>query len=465
MPVARYWRVRGCVVQGRGDLEITGIALYASGVRVVPDDFFTSVSPSAGTAQALATLENETPVRFAASAVQAPGFFMQWDLGVAQDITHVAVRSAALESTWLRSLEVYCSADSHSWERVTVLEIGIRWPGAGATSFAGVFGGYRGLSLPFDGLPTGVALTQGEPTLVGDGAFGSALRLTNVAAVLSGTSFNGVLKADFCVAMHVRLRASRWQLLFSTGLEGAGQFTLRFNPAGRVQTFFGNSVNGYGVMEGPTVVGLNTWAWVVALRRSGMVSVFVNGVLQTRAAWSGEVQSGTCYFGAQVTSSGITLYSDLDVDNVLLSETNAIYASDAEVIAPVRQYETFDYLQPVAPQAANRQAERVVFAESPEFKPSHARQPVDIDVEVGGRGSIYGTVELYAQAGNIPLPRRVRLHRSRDGLLFREAWSDAQGKYRFEGISQRYTYDVIAWDHEGLQQSVVANDLQPEAMA
>jgi len=153
------------------------------------------------------------------------------------------------------------------------------------------------------------------------------------------------------------------------------------------------------------------------------------------------------------------------VDNVLLSETNAIYASDAEVIAPVRQYETFDYLQPVAPQAANRQAERVVFAESPEFKPSHARQPVDIDVEVGGRGSIYGTVELYAQAGNIPLPRRVRLHRSRDGLLFREAWSDAQGKYRFEGISQRYTYDVIAWDHEGLQQSVVANDLQPEAMA
>ena len=86
------------------------------------------------------------------------------------------------------------------------------------------------------------------------------------------------------------------------------------------------------------------------------------------------------------------------------------------------------------------------------------------DMEFGGQGSIYGPVELYNQAGNIPLRRRVRLHRSRDGLLVRETWSDDQGNYRFDGISERYTYDVIAWDHEGLQQSVVANDLQPEPM-
>lgn len=86
------------------------------------------------------------------------------------------------------------------------------------------------------------------------------------------------------------------------------------------------------------------------------------------------------------------------------------------------------------------------------------------DLEFGGQAGIYGTVELYAQAGNIPLPRRVRLHRSRDGLLVREAWSDAQGNYRFDGITDRYKYDVIAWDHEGLQQSVVANDLTPEVM-
>lgn len=87
-----------------------------------------------------------------------------------------------------------------------------------------------------------------------------------------------------------------------------------------------------------------------------------------------------------------------------------------------------------------------------------------LDTEFGGQGRIYGTVELYVQAGNIPLPRRVRLHRSRDGMLVRETWSDAQGNYSFDHISERYTYDVIAWDHEGLQQSVVANDLTPEVM-
>lgn len=86
------------------------------------------------------------------------------------------------------------------------------------------------------------------------------------------------------------------------------------------------------------------------------------------------------------------------------------------------------------------------------------------DAENGGNGVVYGTVELYNPAANALLKRRVRLHRSRDGLLVREAWSDAQGNYRFEGLSERYTYDVIAWDHEGQHRSVVANDLRPEVM-
>lgn len=96
--------------------------------------------------------------------------------------------------------------------------------------------------------------------------------------------------------------------------------------------------------------------------------------------------------------------------------------------------------------------------------PTRAVKIANSDTEFGGQGCIYGAVELYAQSGNIPLPRRVRLHRSRDGMLVRETWSDAQGNYRFDGITDRYKYDVIAWDHEGLQQSVVANDLTPEPM-
>lgn len=114
-------------------------------------------------------------------------------------------------------------------------------------------------------------------------------------------------------------------------------------------------------------------------------------------------------------------------------------------------------LEPVSAVVSQVQAQGAVAVE--QLLPSKL-----LDTEFGGWGCIYGTVELFAQTGNIPLPRRVRLHRSRDGLLVRETWSDVQGNYRFDHITDRYKYDVIAWDHEGLQQSVVANDLTPEAM-
>lgn len=86
------------------------------------------------------------------------------------------------------------------------------------------------------------------------------------------------------------------------------------------------------------------------------------------------------------------------------------------------------------------------------------------DMEFGGNGRIYGTVERKNTPANVPMRRRVRLHRSRDGLLVRETWSKADGTYEFNGISMQYEYDTIAWDNEMSYRSVVANNLKPEAM-
>lgn len=90
--------------------------------------------------------------------------------------------------------------------------------------------------------------------------------------------------------------------------------------------------------------------------------------------------------------------------------------------------------------------------------------PLAIDVEFGGAARIYGTVARNETPANVPLIRRVRLHRSRDGALVRETWSKADGSYEFTEISGRYEYDVIAWDHEMQFRSVVANNLVPEVM-
>lgn len=87
-----------------------------------------------------------------------------------------------------------------------------------------------------------------------------------------------------------------------------------------------------------------------------------------------------------------------------------------------------------------------------------------LDVEFGGDGRIYGTVARKGAPSNTPMRRRVRLHRSRDGMLIRETWSKPDGAYEFKEISGRYEYDVVAWDHEMSFRSVVANNLTPEAM-
>lgn len=85
-----------------------------------------------------------------------------------------------------------------------------------------------------------------------------------------------------------------------------------------------------------------------------------------------------------------------------------------------------------------------------------------LDVEFGGKGRIFGTVARKNTPENVPLIRRVRLHRSADGLLARETWSKADGSYEFREINPHYEYDAVAWDHEMTYRTVVANNLVPE---
>lgn len=85
------------------------------------------------------------------------------------------------------------------------------------------------------------------------------------------------------------------------------------------------------------------------------------------------------------------------------------------------------------------------------------------DVEFSGHGFVYGVVKDHETQWL--LQRRVRLFRSRDGYLVRETWSGPDGSYRFEGINERYEYDIEAWDHEKNYYSAVANNQIPEVVA
>lgn len=80
----------------------------------------------------------------------------------------------------------------------------------------------------------------------------------------------------------------------------------------------------------------------------------------------------------------------------------------------------------------------------------------------GGHGRITGTVEEKATP-NLPLRRRVRLHRDVDGLCVRETWSDAAtGAYAFTDINPTYKYTAIAYDYAHNRRAVAADNLTPE---
>lgn len=95
---------------------------------------------------------------------------------------------------------------------------------------------------------------------------------------------------------------------------------------------------------------------------------------------------------------------------------------------------------------------------------SDATQP-HRDFEFGGNGRIAGTVKRDDTPVDVPLRRRVRLHREADGMLIREVWSDpATGGYSFDYIDTAKRYTVIAYDYSHDYRAVIADNIAPDAI-
>ena len=80
-------------------------------------------------------------------------------------------------------------------------------------------------------------------------------------------------------------------------------------------------------------------------------------------------------------------------------------------------------------------------------------------------GKVYGTVKTKATPDNLPVFRRVRLHRDIDGLLVGETWSDpVTGYYEFLYVERGVKYTVISYDHTHDKRAVIADNLEAEQM-
>lgn len=433
------FRLTGLDTRG-ADLTLSALELHGIGGRLDVGAVITSShAPIAGNLSALGDGDALTSCTFAAADVASPGFWIGIQVSAAQEVTAVAVQGLAYALTlcellaggWSLVMSIQDTRGLPSMVAPVAVEI-LPLAAGDLTVFGGISGAYATKPVVSE-----VGVKFGSS---GTGAVPAFARLTASPAV----PWVG-MRAKLVFRL-TRDSAARKHggFFFPDGSGSAGGYRVVFLDETLV---FSTYQGGWEInpdtaprvpAPGPLVGEVVTLE--VTVGPGGQMTAYKNGHLL------GTFSGGDVRF--QCVFAGVFVYDgDIEVRRVELSSRLSLSGPAAPGV--VRAVALPHPLAPL-PQglAVLRQADALRA----------------YDLECGGQGCIYGTVELYAQAGNIPLPRRVRLHRSRDGLLVRETWSDAQGHYRFDGITDRYKYDVIAWDHEGLQQSVVANDLTPEVM-
>ena len=82
-----------------------------------------------------------------------------------------------------------------------------------------------------------------------------------------------------------------------------------------------------------------------------------------------------------------------------------------------------------------------------------------------GTGTVYGFVEVKGTPANTLLRARVLLLRERDGLVYRQTWSNAvTGAWRFDNVDELEVYTVLTYHPARAHRAEAANGLTPEVL-
>lgn len=282
----------------------------------------------------------------------------------------------------------------------------------------------------------------------------------------SGAALGALLASRYCLQGVVKFTSlATTQCLFSLcHANGSWHASLVFDvTTGKFKwsTFNGTTTV---AISGTTVLLANTEYHVcVEKDSSGVTRLFVNGVTEgsaTLASIPANDNAYTACVGGQFTGTANRLTAYLDD---LTLDWDGLYGADftppgalPETTLSFDQGRQTDGIQtrlafnlayvPGTP--------RLVVTKTYRFIPNE-----------GGTYRITGTVKELSAPDNLPLARKVVLHRTLDGKRIAETWSNAaDGAYAFNYLSGLYTYYVIAFDHEGNYRGVIADNLTPEAM-
>lgn len=463
---AVVWRLGGIEVAGGGDLELTELRLLdASGPIDTGAVVTCSHVPVEGELAHLSDGDPATRCKWRAEDLRQPGFYIQWQLAQSSDF-------------WALSIGVASEAASPSALRMTYLGesgwavhkdfFGIDVPVVDSMTVGDSAGG-----SPLQGYLVSVVSGSGQASTAHtntssptwDQDYAQTIGIGLFAAALTNPGDTGVRPTktinEFSIHDELQIQCTNGSYISDVadmdmeflrpdgGVVAAirsrrrGNFSLQMSygpslSAQAIAGYVGSTPKIHGKLTftesemrwTPDVGGDNHTAWVFVAAMSTVAAIRFSQVRSSMGASvvsSGWVRVKRAARGMPVGYTGERLLAGVRVADAVVPSTAQPLPQGLQAVGMV------------AAQLAH-------------------------DVEFGGDGVIHGTVEVKMDAQNLPLARRVRLHRSWDGLLVRETWSNAQGEFRFAGLNPRYAYDAIAWDHEGLQQSVVANDLTPEVM-
>lgn len=470
--MASTWRVVGIETQG-ADLDLTELQLWNRGVRVDAGAVITA-SHAAITGSPADLLDGSTATgcRWAPADVRQPGFWIQIALtgdvvdelffGGSSVPARVAVIPPApqiVRDTWPAPVA------GGAWFRLgfaldailVATPVGAwRMDDPGATQ-ADLVGSRTGART--GGVTSSVAITRGA-----SGSFDP--QTTGLISMSAGTfdagAFSIVIDVqtttpeNLVIAEHGNNNIG-WSIQFASAanavnlaVAGGIMFLVGYNSAG------GISASTVAYNDGKPHRLICTFAPGVGRR------LYIDGVLDSRDSGSNGnpvYNTANIHYGSRGGVTGLPAGSLLGAfaifDRALTpAEVRAISGTDAVVRAAVmRQARSLVVPSETLPPPQGLQSTNLT-------RPGKA-----IDVEFGGGGRIFGTVARKNTPANVPLRRRVRLHRSVDGMLVRETWSNDAGAYEFREINPRYEYDVIAWDHELSFYSTVANNQIAEVVA
>lgn len=490
MPAARYWRVIGIETYGAGALELSEFQLYAGATRV--DNVATltcSHLPSVGSLASLKDNDTATVCRFSAAAVRSAGFWLQWDMGTAVDVTNARLEGAAQLSDFVAVLVLQSSTDAVAWSHGQSLGRYV-FPGANVLQAAPTAAG--------DPDFTNVVLL-----VSGDGAPNSTTFIDSSLAARPLTAYGDVkistVQSKFGSSIHFDGTGDYIQSPASSDFAfGTGDFTIEFwawklgNGSGGYDTVLttdtsnGSAIDGWflemsasrGVLlarNGAFGVTYATnpndseWCWWEVSRRSGVSRIFRQGVQVASAADTGDYKAdGIFGVGGSTTSSSYRFNG---------------YLRDIRITKGLGR-NIADYAPPPAPLPASVGGGGLVFEPlgiqtTPVFAKVAASAPVAShdartvpslllarDTEFGGLGRIYGFTKIEPSPGTkVPTKARVDLLRQRDKLLARETWSDpVTGAWEFQGIDTAQEFIAVAEDADGNYRPVAANKTVPEAV-